>query len=264
MRKAFFRIFVIASVSFALAATATAQDFQKTYELSPDGQISIRNVSGNVIVTGYDGQAVTVNGIKEGRDREMVQVEDLSSVNRIELRTRYPKNCRCDASIRFEVQVPRSLRLNFDELSSASGDIEVSEVTGEVSVNTASGDVLVRDVNGTVNASTASGQMRVRGVAGSVRAQSASGNVDVEMTRLEGNRKMEFSSASGDVNVRLPVNVDADVELSTASGEVKTNFPLEVQSERYGPGQRARGRLGNGSRRLQISSASGNVSLNSQ
>jgi DUF4097 and DUF4098 domain-containing protein YvlB len=263
MRKVAFRLFIIASVLCGLVATATAQDFQKTYQLSADAQITIHNVSGNVLVSGYDGQQITVNGIREGRDRDMVQVEDLSSANRIELSARYPKNCRCDASIRFEVQVPRSVRYSFDEISSASGNIEVRDVTGQVHVNTASGDVLVQNVTGHVDASTASGQMRVRGVAGSVSAQSASGDVDVEMTRVDDNQRMEFSSASGDVNVRLPINIDADVEMSTASGDVKTNFPLSVESEHYGPGQRARGRLGNGSRRLHISSASGNVSLTS-
>lgn len=263
MRKAFFRIFITASALFALAATVTAQDFQKTYQLSADSSISIRNVSGNVIVTGYDGQQVTVNAVREGRDRELVQVEDLSTDSRIELRVRYPKNCHCDASIRFDVQVPRSIRYQFDELSSASGDIEARDVMGDVRINTASGDVLVQNVTGRIDASTASGRMSVRGAAGTVRANSASGDVDVEMTRLDGNQRMEFSSASGDVNVRLPNNIDADVELSSATGEVRTNFPLTVESERYGPGQRARGRLGNGSRRLHISSASGNVSFTS-
>ena len=264
MRKAFFRILAIASLLLALtAAAAAAQDFQKTYQLGPDGQVSIRNVSGNVIVTGYDGGQITVNAIREGRDRDLVQVEDLSSANRIELRARYPKNCNCDASIRFEAQVPRSIRYQFEELSSASGNIEVSDVTGDVRINTASGDVMVKDVTGRVDASTASGEMRVRGIAGTISARSASGDVDVEVSRLEGDQRMEFSSASGDVNVRLPGHLDAEVELSSATGEVKTNFPLSVESERYGPGQRARGRLGNGSRRLQISSASGNVSLTS-
>jgi hypothetical protein len=263
MRKAMFRLFIIASALFGLAATATAQDFQRTYPLSADGEIIIRNVSGNVVVSGYDGPQVNVSGIREGRDRDQVHVEDLSGGNSIELRARYPKNCRCDASIRFEVQVPRSVRYRFEELSSASGDIEVRDVTGDVRVNTASGDVRVENVTGRVDASTASGQMSVRGVAGSVSASTASGDVDVEMTRVDDNQRMEFSSASGDVNVRLPANVDAYVEMSSTSGEVKTNFPLSVESERYGPGQRARGRLGNGSRRLHISSASGNVSLTS-
>ena len=263
MRKFAFRLFIIASALCAVVSTATAQDFQKTYPLSTNGQISIRNVSGNVVVSGYDGELIAVSAIREGRDRDKVRVEDLSSGNRIELSTRYPKNCQCDASIHFEVHVPRSVRYSFEELSSASGNIEVRDVTGEVRINTASGDVLAQNVTGHVDASTASGTMRVRGVAGSVRASSASGDVDVEMIRVDDNRKMEFSSASGDVNVRLPLNIDADVEMSSASGDVKTNFPLAVESEDYGGGQRARGRLGNGSRRLHISSASGNVSLTS-
>jgi hypothetical protein len=263
MRKATFRLFIIASLLLGLAASATAQDFQKTYQLSADGSINVRNVSGNVIITGYDGQQITVNAIKTGRDRDLVQVEDLSSANRLELRARYPKHCNCDASIRFEVQVPRSVRYNFEELYSASGNIEVRDVAGAVHINTASGDVRVQNVSGRVDASTASGHMRVIGVAGSVSARTASGDVDVEMTRVDDNRRMEFSSASGDVSVRLPLNIDADVEMSSASGEVKTNFPLAVETEHYGPGQRARGRLGSGSRRLHISSASGNVSLTS-
>jgi len=101
----------------------------------------------------------------------------------------------------------------------------------------------------------------VRDVSGTVSAQSASGNVEVEIAKLEGTDDMKFSSASGDVNVRLPANLDAEVEMSSASGSVKTTFPLQIEDRRYGPGSRARGRVGNGSRRLRVSSASGNVSL---
>lgn len=74
---------------------------------------------------------------------------------------------------------------------------------------------------------------------------------------------MKFSTASGDVDVRLPSNLDADVHLSTVSGTLKTNFPLEVKEREHGPGSSARGQLGGGTRRLRISSASGDVSLNS-
>jgi DUF4097 and DUF4098 domain-containing protein YvlB len=74
---------------------------------------------------------------------------------------------------------------------------------------------------------------------------------------------MRFSSASGDVHVRLPSNADANVSMSTVSGSIETNFPIEVKTSRYGPGSRAQGQLGNGARTLKISSASGNISLKS-
>lgn len=246
------------------ASAETAQDFQKEYRIGTGGTVAIHNVSGNIVVKGYDGDAVVVSGIREGRDRDQVEIEDLSSGNRVDIHVRYP-NCRsCDAGVRFEVRVPRSQRLNIDPISTASGNIEVSDVTAaEVRVNTASGDVLVKDVTGAIRANTASGEMKVRNAAGSVSAQSASGNVEVELTRLEGTDNMKFSSASGDVNVRVPSNLDAEVDMSSFSGSVKTNFPLEVENQRYGPGGHARGRIGSGARRLHVSSASGNVSLTS-
>ncbi|MBA3239823.1 MAG: DUF4097 family beta strand repeat protein, partial [Acidobacteria bacterium] len=82
--------------------------------------------------------------------------------------------------------------------------------------------------------------------------------------RLEGAGDMKFSTASGDVVVRLPSSLDANVHLSTMSGKVVTNFPLEVKERQYGPGSTAEGQLGSGARKLRISSASGDVSLNSQ
>ena len=249
----------------AFASIAAAQDFQKSYRLSAGGNVSIRNVSGNIKVTGYDGDQVIVQGFREGRDREQVQIEDLSSGNRVELRVRYPDcHYNCQASVRFDVRVPRSIKLNLDPISTASGNIDVDNVAaGEVRVSTASGDVLLKNTSGAIRATTASGEMRVRDAIGTVTAQSASGNVEVDIARLEGTDDMKFSSASGDVNVRLPANLDADVDMSTASGSVKTTFPLQIEKREYGPGSHARGRVGNGSRRLRVSSASGNVSLTS-
>jgi DUF4097 and DUF4098 domain-containing protein YvlB len=191
----------------------------------------------------------------------MVEVEDHSSANRVDVGVRYPSPCNCDASVQFVVRVPRSMNFQIDRISTASGDIEVTSVRGDVHVSTASGDVLVKDVNGRIRASTASGEMRVKDVIGEVSAQSASGNVEVEIARLEGADDMKFSSASGDVRVTLPADVDAEVSMSTASGDLKTDFPLEVKERRHGPGSEARGRLGSGSRMIRISTASGDVSL---
>lgn len=238
-----------------------AQEFQHSYKLAAGGSISLKNVSGDVSITGYDGDVVVVNGYKEGRDREDVTVEDRSAGNRVEIGVHYPSSCNCDAGVRFEVRVPRSVSFDIDKVSTASGDIKVEGVRGDVSVSTASGDVTISEVNGRINASTASGDMRVRDVVGQVNAESASGDVVVEIAQLAGTEDMKFTSASGDVRVRLPATLDADVSLSSASGSVKTDFPIEIKEERYGPGSEARARLGNGARRIHISTASGDVSL---
>lgn len=229
-------------VALAAATTCAAQDFQKTYRIGAGGQIKIGNVSGDVIVTAYDGDAIIVTGTKKGRDRDMLEIEDRSGSNSVDVGVRYPKRCNCDASVRFEVQVPRSIGYDAN-FTSVSGDVQVSGVTGKLHASAVSGDVHVKDVSGSVSASA------------------VSGDVNVEIQRLEGSDDMKFSTVSGDVSVSLPSSLDADVDMSSFSGSIKTDFPVEVRAERFGSRNWARGKLGEGSRRLRISTVSGDLSL---
>ena len=243
-----------------LSLNVAAQDFRKSYEVGQGGLINVRNVSGDVIVTGYEGETVLVLGFKEGRDRDLVQVEDNSRGNNVDVRARYPENCDCNASIRFEVKVPRG-EYKFDAISSTSGDVEVTGVSGDLRARSTSGSVTVRRVTGAVNASSTSGNVYVGEISGTVSGRSTSGNVEVEIAQLSGAGDMEFSSTSGNVRVKLPSNLDADVRMSTTSGRLKTDFPLTIEEPERGPSRRAAGRVGGGSRNLKLSSTSGNVSL---
>jgi DUF4097 and DUF4098 domain-containing protein YvlB len=243
-----------------LSLSAAAQDFRKSYEVNQGGSINVRNISGDVTVTGYEGETVLVLGFKEGRDRDRVWVEDNSAGDRVDVRARYPKNCGCNASIRFEVKVPRS-DYKFDAISSVSGNVEVTGVSGDLQAISTSGDVTVRGVTGAVDATSTSGNIRVGEINGRVSGISTSGDVEVEIAQLGGAGDMEFTSTSGDVRVKLPASLGADVTMSTTSGGLKTDFPLTVEKPRHGPGRQATGRLGDGSRNLLLSSTSGDVSL---
>jgi DUF4097 and DUF4098 domain-containing protein YvlB len=225
------------------AVSLQAQDFQKSYPLGEGGFIRIRNVSGNVQVTGYAGDAVEVIGFKEGRDRDRVEIEDNSTEGRIDVRVRYPESGNTEASVNFEVRVPTRYYYNFEGIASVSGNVDIGGVRGQIRAETVSGNVTVTDVTGTVSASA------------------VSGNVDVQITELEGVKDMKFSSVSGNVNVKAPPDLDAYVEMSTVSGSLRTDFPIEVIERRYGPGRSARGKLGTGQCNLRISAVSGRVYL---
>lgn len=247
-------------LSASTGGSGSAEDFVREYEAKDDNSIRIKNASGDVIVRGTEGNRIRVRGIKEGRDREQVEVKDDSNDDGVDLGVKY--NCRnCNASIRFEVEVPRGMRLRYDEISTASGNVSVSDITGRLGASSASGDVKIEDVRGTVEADSASGNVTVEDVAGEVSAETASGNVAVRIKQLTGDGDMRYSSASGNVEVTMPADINADVKLSTMSGSVKTDFPLEVARKQFGPGESAEGKLGSGGRKLRLSTASGNVKL---
>lgn len=245
----------------AFAGTVWAQEFQRTYTLAAGGTLVVENVAGGVSVVGYDGDVVSVSGFKEGRDPDKVEVVDRSSAGSVRLGVEYAPRYRGDARVRFEVRVPRSVRFRVGGISTASGDVRISGVTGDVSVATASGRVEVRDVRGDVRVETASGDVVLSDITGSASAETASGDVEAEIARFEGTPVMNFSAASGNVRVRLAPHLGASVSLSTSGGEVSTDFPFEVRTDPRSGHRSARGELGGGGARLRLLTATGVISL---
>ena len=228
----------------AAAGAAQAETFRKEYRLSPGGHVSVGNISGDVFVTGYDGDQVVVTAEITGRDADRVHVEDLSSGNSVDVKAKYPNHCNnCDVDVTFRVQVPRSTELEYDAISSVSGNVEISDVTGRVKANSISGDV------------------RVKGVTGTVDANAISGDVTAEIERLQGNDGMDFSTISGNVHIVVPSDAGADVTFHTMSGDIADDFGLQVVEKKYGSGKSARGQIGDGSRRLEAKTISGDIEL---
>jgi hypothetical protein len=234
---------LLALMLWAGAAVVLAQDFQKTYALGAGGKILIRNISGDVKITGYEGDSILVTAIKTGRDKEKVIIEDASAGDRVDLKVKYPEQCNCDASVQFDVRVPSRVDYDYEKIASVSGDVTVAKIRGNLHANSVSGNVTVAEATGIVNAS------------------SVSGDVGAQITKINGSGKMKFSSVSGNVDVRAPVDIDANVEMSTVSGALKTDFPLEIKEKNSGSGRSAQGLLGSGSSGLKISSVSGKISF---
>jgi DUF4097 and DUF4098 domain-containing protein YvlB len=108
------------------------------------------------------------------------------------------------------------------EISTASGDIELDESKGEFELSTASGDIEARDISGEIEFSTASGEITVRDSRGTFDLSCASG--DIKATEIILDEEGTFSTASGDVEVRLAESTKYDLDLSAASGDVELDY----------------------------------------
>ena len=162
-------------------------------------------------------------------------------------------------------------------LNSASGRVHVTSAQGDLDLNTASGDVVIESVSGRdvkidvasgdikatglraerANLSSASGSIRASDVhAPDFKAESASGSVHVT---LDGElHDVDVSSASGTVEVVVPDGFGGTVEMETSSGSIDTDFQMSITSQRRGS---LRGRIGDGTAHVSLSTASGDVRL---
>ena len=112
---------------------------------------------------------------------------------------------------------------------SASGAIAVHDISGSASVSTASGDVTLDALDGEIKFRAASGSLKVSHLRGNVNAQIASGDLTVA-TAINGS--VSAQTASGEIVVGIAEGTAAQLDLHTRSGQVRNSL-----TESDGPAQ---------------------------
>ena len=262
-------------------AAEPAEDFALERRAAADAGVNVTLClsSGDVVVRGWERSEVRARAAEAGA--LVLQTDSAQPARRVEVlvsegeeeRQIHPGECGTTSGL--ELSVPRGASVN---LRIHNGDVSVTDVA-ELTVNDMSGDVDVRGVARSVEVSTLSGDIsltdskgraRLRAVSGNVQAlgatplaegdtfeaSSTSGDVDLEEVRharvsgatISGSVRMtgplarggtyEFKSISGDVTLALPA--DSSFRLSAKvvmSGEIVTDFP--VRAANVSPGDEA-------------------------
>jgi DUF4097 and DUF4098 domain-containing protein YvlB len=107
-------------------------------------------------------------------------------------------------------------------IRTSSGNIDIGVVTGDISTETSSGRININQANGKVSAETSSGNMEFSLVNGSVNAKTSSGNI--RCTIGEGTRDISLNTASGNVRLNLPRDLNFSFSSRTSSGSLSSPF----------------------------------------
>ncbi len=259
--------------------------------------IDIDWASGSVTVKPHDADTIEIHETlsrNDISDDERVQ----SWVDGTTLRIAYQKtksasllsinNVKKD----LEVLVPASASYRFLDVDAASAEVNIEGIdTDGLAVNVASGDTVINDTRAEkADLSSASGSITMKGcTADTLEIDTASGtqNIDCDASELDfsaasgkifyetdalvdvihtssasGAQKLSFSaapkkadihSASGDVEILLPKDAGFSAKIDTASGKVSYDLPMTKEKNRY--------IAGDGSAEIEVSTASGDVSL---
>jgi DUF4097 and DUF4098 domain-containing protein YvlB len=173
--------------------TSAAQDFEKTVKAARDGSVSIENVAGEVIVTGWDRDEVEVKATVGGRV-EAVEVE-VDEEGDVEIEVDVPDRMRGGYEADLTIRVPKGARLSVETVSAG---IRVTDVAGLLELASVSGGIDVEADARSLEAVTVSGAIDVRGKFDRVEAESVSGQIDIR----DASEEVEVSTTSGDIEVR--------------------------------------------------------------
>jgi hypothetical protein len=259
MRRLLNPLALAACVWLGASATAAAADFEWIGQLGPGQRIEVIGVNGSIQATdARGGRNVIVSAVKTAGRRGNpadVRVEMVAHAGGVTVCVLYPapdgraaNECRPgggnqnntrdnDTRVDFEVQVPAGIGL---AARTVNGSIEAQGLQSDTEATT---------VNGSVTLSTA----------GTARATTVNGSIHAAMGEAVWPNGAKFTTVNGEVTLRLPPGVNANVRVSTVSGAIQSDFPLQVSTE---PGPKhAEGVIGAGGQRLDVTTVNGQVNL---
>ena len=158
-----------------------------------------------------------------------------------------------------------------------SGEVQVTNARGEVAVNTGSGEVKVSDVRGeSISIETGSGAVSASNLrSNDLSINTGSGNIDVTsltspqvsletgsgsvVADLAGEIwNVNVETGSGDITLKVPPTLAAEVDIETSSGEIETDFEVAVTRHAR---DHMTGRIGEGGGKIDIETGSGGIRL---
>ena len=246
------QIVLVAVVLIGVAGVAAGQteELVRVIAMEPGGRFTLGNVSGEITVTGVDGDNLTIRATKRvaGRgtaaadalDRVEIDIEERG--NRVVVETDYPRHRRSFlqslaslfsggvrepfVAVDYLVTVPRGTAV---AVESFDGDVTVEGVDGETHVKTVSGDGRLASLARLVGVETFSGNLEIADVRSddALRAKTVSGHIDIERVRVP---RLEVKSFGG--AVALQGVESRRVEVETVSGSVTFDGALAAD-DRY-------------------------------
>lgn len=292
----------ILAASLALAAGAAhASTFHEQVAADPRGEVDVSNISGSIVISGWDKPEVSVTADLSG-DSQRVKVMTGGGHTRVCVTYGDSNGCNSTGwsgetgSVRLEIQVPRQSELDVAAVSAAitsrsvsgtqrlhtvSGDIDAELGSGNDEVNSVSGTVSLHGSgeDGTLHVATVSGDLRATNVAGELEARTVNGKLIAELSparlarlnttsgdialtgRLTSGGTIETETVSGKQQIAVSAPTGYSYEAKTFSGDISDCFGQRSERSEYGPGNRLEGTRGGGGGQVRIQSLSGDVSL---
>lgn len=251
-------VFIVGNLGLVQGSTLT-KEFKRSFHFRPGGEVTVKNVNGNIHLRSWDVDSVEVFAeieVKAGsrRDAEecMKRIKIVTDLRRGRLLVEpdYPKGLggggfwdwifgrKPRVKVEFWVRVPEKTDL---QLKSVNGNVKVRDVTGRAEFGT---------TNGSIEAD---------GMEGAVDARSVNGGIRVELMDVDRHEEMSLRTTNGSIKIVLPSDVEADIEASSVNGSISTDFPLEVRG-RFNR-KRIRGRINGGGGLIDLHTVNGSIRI---
>ena len=251
-------LFFIAGWSGCVGPQVT-EYFNGSYAANEQTIVTVSNINGQVEITGWDGDNVTVNAVKKssfGQDElDKIEVNVTSRGNSLNIQTRYSGFSSIQGSVDMNIKVPRTLTIQ--SVTSSNGAIRIIGTNGDITAVSSNGAILIDTVDGYVSAETSNGRIEVKNTTGIRDLHTSNGAVIVEVADFRDD--LSIVTSNGPITVYLNPAVNATIEMRTSNSKITVegiSLDVELLEETH-----VRGSLGSDGKSLDIHTSNGKIQL---
>jgi DUF4097 and DUF4098 domain-containing protein YvlB len=232
-----FLLLVLMLSPFMLSALPQA-DYEKDFATSKGKKLDIDlKTGGEISITGWARDVVSVKGFREGRDRNEAVLEMEETSSGVSIASHYAGSRRNrNGGIRLEISVPRSYNVHLETMG---GDVSIAHVEGRMTGKTMGGALMLSGLKGNLdlltmggavtlknsdvdgNVKTMGGAVLIEDVTGDIKPSSMGGNVTQKNVKGRSGevtgREVNISTMGGDINVD---DAPLGAALSTMGGTI--------------------------------------------
>jgi DUF4097 and DUF4098 domain-containing protein YvlB len=270
----------------------------QTVPVTKGMRLAVSTFAGSITLRTWDKDAVRVQAEHSSRDR--VNVRTTEAVLRVSTSSEHGPSRSVDLTLTTPRWIPIALNGTYVDidLEGPQGEVSAETVGGDVRLKGGSGTVTLKSVEGIIEVEGSKGRISVNTVNEAIFVRDAAGdltaetvNGDVTLERIDSNTvdvatvngeviydgairdggTYRFATHNGDVELRVPDQINASVFVRTYRGDFESDFQVQVPARQSTDDDDRRGRerrnrrfnftLGTGAARVELESFGGDVSL---
>lgn len=259
--------FLAIGLFLLLASPAVlADNWSKTWNVSASPKVRLVTGRGTITIDQVTSNSVraVVNTNYWRIDSSQVEITETQTGNSIDVQIHTPEEHGGfhwfgwhEPKVEIELDVPAHSNL---DLETGFGDVTASGLDAKSRFNTGFGHVRMSNYNGALDAESGFGDMTVDGRFDSLLLKTGFGHITANAA--QGSRLTDawrLSSGFGDVRLRMPSDLNADVHASTGFGSVSTDYPITISGMKEHSS--IDGRIGSGGPPLELETGFGSVHI---
>jgi DUF4097 and DUF4098 domain-containing protein YvlB len=253
-----FMVAILCAAGWTTAYERYEEMIDETVALSPNGEVSLDNINGDVTVEVWDSAEVRIQAVKEASSQDLLdglRVEIDADGDSVRIDTDYPSNKRSrdydhdhdrgerrHMKVEYTLTVPRTARLN--------------------GVDLVNGNLMIVGVEGGIEAETVNGSIVVREAAGDASLATVNGGIELYLDRLGSGEDVDLETVNGSIDLYLASSAGADIKAETVNGRLTNDLGIDVKKGKY-VGASFAGSVGGGGSKVDLETVNGKITVHS-